>query len=49
MVEEGLIFIKEIRLLYGEYLKCGDHDIKQMIHDDILSLVEAMEVMDSQR
>ncbi|MCM3791295.1 hypothetical protein M3221_23455 [Domibacillus indicus] len=46
MEEEVLIYINEIRLLYDEYLKCEDKKIKQMIHDDILSLVEAIDEMD---
>lgn len=46
--DEELIFINEIRYLYEDYLRCENKKIKQMIHDDILSLVAAIEVMEQQ-
>lgn len=48
MGDEELIFINEIRYLYEDYLRCENKKIKQMIHDDILSLVAAIEVMEQQ-
>jgi hypothetical protein len=47
--EEDIIFINEIRHLYEDYLRCENKKIKQMIHYDILSLVEALEVTEKQR
>jgi len=46
--DEELIFINEIRCLYEDYLRRENKEIKQMIYDDILSLVAAIEIITKQ-
>lgn len=48
MEEEYLIFTEEIRRLYQDYFKCHDELIRQLIYDDIVTLLAVINEINNQ-